>query len=150
MLVSLPNGQRRLVVGQKSGVVHGLDAENGKVLWSTRVGKGGMLGGVEWGSSTDGRYAYVALSDQGIKPAGTADALVIGQTQLDPTVGGGLFALRLNDGTKAWNTPPPGCGDRQPCSPAQSAAVTAIPGVVFSGSIDGHLRAYATEGGAIL
>jgi polyvinyl alcohol dehydrogenase (cytochrome) len=43
MLVTLPSGEPRLVVGQKSGVVHSLDAANGKVLWSTRVGKGGVL-----------------------------------------------------------------------------------------------------------
>jgi polyvinyl alcohol dehydrogenase (cytochrome) len=36
------------------------------------------------------------------------------------------------------------------CSPAQSAAITAIPGVVFSGSIDGHLRAYAMQDGKVL
>jgi polyvinyl alcohol dehydrogenase (cytochrome) len=35
------------------------------------------------------------------------------------------------------------------CSPAQSAAVT-IPGVVFSGGLDGHLRAYASESGSII
>jgi polyvinyl alcohol dehydrogenase (cytochrome) len=36
------------------------------------------------------------------------------------------------------------------CSPAQSAAVTVIPGVVFSGSLDGHLRAFSTEDGKVL
>jgi polyvinyl alcohol dehydrogenase (cytochrome) len=150
MLVTLPNGDRRLVVGQKSGVVHGLDANTGKVLWSTRIGKGGMLGGVEWGSTTDGRRAYVALSDQTVRPAGTGDAVVIGQTRLDPTIGGGLFALNLTDGSKVWNTAAPGCGERPMCSPAQSAAITAIPGVIFSGSLDGHLRAYAAEDGKIV
>ena len=150
MLVTLPSGDRRLVVGQKSGVVHGLDAANGKVLWSTRIGKGGMLGGIEWGSATDGRIAYVALSDQTMKPSGGGGAIVLGQTVLDPTVGGGLFALRVADGTKVWNTPAPPCGTRPMCSPAQSAAITAIPGIVFSGSIDGHLRAYASDDGRIV
>jgi polyvinyl alcohol dehydrogenase (cytochrome) len=150
MLVTLPNGDRRLIVGQKSGVVHGLDANNGKVLWSTRIGKGGVLGGVEWGSSTDGRRAYVALSDQTMRSAGTSGTIVIGMTSVDPQIGGGLFALNLADGTKAWNAAPPVCGDRPMCSPAQSAAITAIPGVVFSGSIDGHLRAYAMQDGKVL
>ena len=35
-------------------------------------------------------------------------------------------------------------------SPAQSAAVTAIPGVIFSGGVDGHLRAYSAKDGSIL
>jgi len=36
-----------------------------------------------------------------------------------------------------WQTPHPGCRGIAGCSPAQSAAVTAIPGVVFSGGLDG-------------
>ena len=149
ILVTLPSGQKRLVVGQKSGVVHGLDTANGKVLWSTRVGKGGVLGGVEWGSATDGRNAYVALSDQTMRPA-QGDAVVLGQTTVDPNIGGGLFALRVADGTKAWSAAPPVCGDRPMCSPAQSAAITAIPGAIFSGSVDGHLRAYSADDGRVL
>jgi len=70
--------------------------------------------------------------------------------QLDPKIGGGLFALKLSSGEIASQTPHPGCGDGPGCSPAQSAAVTAIPGVVFSGGLDGHLRAYAAEDGHIL
>jgi polyvinyl alcohol dehydrogenase (cytochrome) len=149
ILVTLPSGERRLVVGQKSGVVHGLDAATGKVLWSTRIGKGGVLGGVQWGSATDGRLAYVALSDQTMR-ARDGGAIVIGQTVLDPAIGGGLFALRLTDGSTSWHTPPSACGDRPMCSPAQSAAITAIPGVVFSGSVDGHFRAYATDTGKVV
>jgi polyvinyl alcohol dehydrogenase (cytochrome) len=61
-----------------------------------------------------------------------------------------LTALRINDGSKAWYSPPIPCSVPDHCSPAQSAALTAIPGVVFSGSMDGHLRAYAAEDGKIL
>jgi polyvinyl alcohol dehydrogenase (cytochrome) len=70
--------------------------------------------------------------------------------ELDPRAGGGLFALNLATGKRVWNTPSPGCTDRPGCSPAQSAAVTVVPGVVFSGSLDGHIRAYATGDGRIL
>jgi polyvinyl alcohol dehydrogenase (cytochrome) len=65
-------------------------------------------------------------------------------------VGGGLFALALETGEVVWHTPHPGCGDTPGCSPAQSAAVTAIPGVVFSGGLDGHLRAYDAASGRII
>ena len=61
-----------------------------------------------------------------------------------------MFALSLENGERIWHTPPPGCGIRKKCSPAQSAAVSAIPGAVFSGSVDGHLRAYSTKDGALL
>ena len=36
------------------------------------------------------------------------------------------------------------------CSPALAAAVTAIPGVVFSGGMSGYLRAYSTEDARLL
>ena len=36
------------------------------------------------------------------------------------------------------------------CTGAQSAPVSVIPGVVFSGSVDGHMRAYSTKDGSIL
>ena len=61
-----------------------------------------------------------------------------------------MFAFRLDSGERIWSSPPPACGERARCSPAQSAAISAIPGVVFSGSVDGHLRAYSTTNGAIL
>ncbi len=36
------------------------------------------------------------------------------------------------------------------CNNSQSAAATIIPGVVFSGTTDGHLRAYSSKDGAII
>ncbi len=44
----------------------------------------------------------------------------------------------------------PGCPAEGACAPAQSAAVTVIPGIVFSGTLDGMMRAYATKDGALL
>jgi outer membrane protein assembly factor BamB len=44
ILVSLRDGWRVLVTGQKSGVVHALDPDqDGKILWQTRVGVSGFL-----------------------------------------------------------------------------------------------------------
>ena len=71
-------------------------------------------------------------------------------TDADPKEGGGIFALRLADGIQVWHTPPAPCGSRPRCSPAQSAAVSAVPGVAFSGSVDGHMRAYSTADGKVL
>lgn len=155
MLVDLPNKRRALIAGQKSGVVHAIDPDrNGEILWQTSIGKGGALGGIQWGTAFDGSRVYVALSDIQPEPAppGTpgAQPSFIGAMRLNPRVGGGMFALNPENGNIVWNTPHPGCGERPGCSPAQSAAVTAIPGVVFSGGLDGHLRGYASDTGKII
>jgi polyvinyl alcohol dehydrogenase (cytochrome) len=149
LLEKLGNGRDVLLAGQKSGVVYALDPDRkGEILWQTRVGKGGTNGGVQWGMASDGQRVYAAVSDLARKaPAGTV--VQVGLPP-DPTQGGGLTALRISSGEKTWYAAPAPCGARAQCSPAQPAAVTAIPGVVFSGSVDGHLRAFATEDGRML
>jgi polyvinyl alcohol dehydrogenase (cytochrome) len=141
LLEKLAGGRELLFAGQKSGMVYALDPDKkGEIVWQTRVGKGSAAGGVQWGMASDGQKIYAAVSD-------TARS----NGQLDPRAGGGLTALRPGDGEKLWYAAPRPCEPPKPgCSPAQSAAVTAIPGVVFSGSLDGHLRAFAAEDGKVL
>jgi len=152
MLVSLPNGKRALVIGQKSGMAHALDPDQqGEVLWQTRVGQGSYLGGSQWGPAADRENMYVAISDVKLVPALNPKSPQGFSLGLDPKLGGGLHALRLATGQEVWNAKPIlACGDRKNCSPAQSAAVTAIPGAIFSGSVDGHLRAYSSATGAVI
>lgn len=147
ILVSLRNGKRELVIGQKSGIAYGIDPDElGKILWQTRVGKGSSLGGSQWGSAADGDHMYVAVGDIAFRPT-KEDA---SKYEVDPEKGGGLFALDLISGQKVWSAAPQPCGERKNCSPAQMGAVSAIPGVVFEGSMDGHLRAYASATGDIV
>ena len=141
ILLESPGGQDFLIAAQKSGIVYALNPDKqGETIWQQRVGEGGTQGGIMFGPATDGRTLYVAVSDFTRTSTGEAD----------PNSGGGIAALELRTGRILWRTPAPGCGDRRPCSPAQGAAVTAIPGVVFSGSVDGHLRAYSASDGKIL
>jgi polyvinyl alcohol dehydrogenase (cytochrome) len=158
ILVALPDGKRLLIAGQKSGVVTALDPDQGgKIVWQKRVGHGGRLGGVQWGPASDGVNAYVAVSDlklnvvspdtPGAQPFAASPSIAL---LADNAVGGGLSALKLATGEEVWHTPHPGCHAVPGCSPAQSAAVTAMPGIVFSGGLDGHLRAYSTTDGRIV
>jgi polyvinyl alcohol dehydrogenase (cytochrome) len=127
----------RIFAAQKSGVVHALDADReGAVVWRTRVGKGGALGGVQFGIGADAKRLYVPLSDW----------------SPNPSSGGGMFALQLATGEKLWHTPAPplACLGKPGCNAAQMAPPTVLENIVFSGSMDGHLRAYHVETGGIV
>ena len=138
ILTALPNGRRMLLAAQKSGIIYALDPDDkGRLLWKVRIGKGGPLGGVEWGGATDGRYSYFPLSDFDFD---------------NPNVGGGVFAVDLVKRKVVWHIDPakPTCAGQYGCSPAQMAPPTLIPGVLFVGSLDGHLRAYEAKNGNLI
>jgi polyvinyl alcohol dehydrogenase (cytochrome) len=131
-------GRRVLLAGQKSGMLHWLDPDRkGAILRQVQVGKGGFLGGIEWGMAADGERSYVAISDLDRNHA---------------EAGGGVTAIQIATGEKIWHAPAPkpACLDQPGCSAAQPSAVTAIPGVVFAGSLDGHMRAYASATGKVI
>ncbi len=101
--------------------------------------------------ASDGQNVYAAVSDVARAPRTRTDLADLRDRELDPNVGGGLTAIRLSDGSKAWYAAPQPCSPPKPgCSPAQPGAVSAIPGAVFSGSVDGHLRAFSSEDGKVL
>jgi polyvinyl alcohol dehydrogenase (cytochrome) len=137
ILRDIGGGKQILLAGQKSGILWGLDPDNkGKILWQLKLGAGSALGGIEWGPAADNKYAYVAISDrvarQGAQP--------------------GISAVNMATGEKVWTTPAPTvtCVVPQGCIPGQAAAVSVMPGAVFSGALNGHFRAYATADGAIM
>lgn len=136
ILRALPGGRSILAVGQKSGIAWGIDPDDGRVVWQHRVGQGTPLGGIEWGGAADDRLVYFPNADGllGMKAAG------------------GLAAIRLATGEREWWAPPiASCPDpTMKCIPAQSAAASAIPGVVFSGATDGMMRAYDARDGKVL
>lgn len=136
LLVDVGNGRQLIVVGNKTGIIFGFDPDaEGKIVWEQRVGQGSSSGGVFWGSATDGVNIYAANADF------FADR---------PAESGGMNAVDLKTGRLVWNTPGAGCANTIPCKPSQPAAVTLIPGVVFSGTMDGRLRAYSTRDGKVL
>ncbi len=151
MLIRTSAGRDVLVAGQKSGVVYALDPDRkGEIVWQVRVGKGGTNGGVQWGMTSDGRNVYASVSDMVRLPPGP-DTPPLGDARFDAMQGGGLTALRLDNGERVWYAAPQPCAPSRPgCSPAQPGALTSIPGVVFSGSLDGHLRAFSTQDGRVL
>ena len=129
-----------LIASQKSGLIYALDPDHeGKTVWEKRVSPGGTSGGIMFGSAVDDTHIYAGLSD--------AQRV---NNVTDPNSGGGLVALSRDTGELQWKTPHPGCGDKRPCGQVQTSSVTSAPGLVFSGAIDGTLRAYSAKTGAIL
>jgi len=140
LLIKRKDGKDILIAGQKSGVVYALNPVGGKLIWKTRIGKGGKLGGIHWGMATDGKYVYAANADNMI-------AIDKSDSSLKPSPG--IYALDINTGKLIWNAPTPPCEGKN-CMTANSAAPAVVPGIVFAGSIDGHMRAYASSDGKIL
>ncbi|MBM3779793.1 MAG: hypothetical protein FJW23_16385 [Acidimicrobiia bacterium] len=138
ILRDLPDGRSILTVGQKSGVGWAFDPDNkGAVLWEYTVGRGSIRGGMQFGSAADERVVYFATSDYPEGPEA-----------------GGLAAVDMATGKPVWHVRPPRMTCEQAndptCIQAQSQAVTAIPGVVFSGATNGMMRAYSSADGKII
>ena len=153
IIVTAEDGSQLLIAGQKSGMVWALDPDSeGGLVWARRVGKGSSLGGIHWGLASDGRRAYVPNVDNPF--AIISDPRSGASTQMnaeDPPTPG-VYALELSGGEVLWHAPPDPsvCRGRSGCMPFFSAAPTAIEGAVLAGSLDGHLRAFSTEDGAVL
>ena len=128
ILKTLPGGKRILIAAHKGGGVVAVDPDKqGALVWKADLAEGTprAAGQIMWGGAADEQNVYYSV-----------------QT-------GGVAALRLADGTKAWFTrldPAPAEPGRRPRR-GQAAAVTLIPGVVFSGGWDGVLHALSTTDG---
>jgi len=143
ILATLPGGRDLLIAGQKSGDVYALDPDDhGRLIWRRKIGRGGVSGGVHWGMAVAGTTLFAAVSDPKIMAhEATLSAFP------------GLNALDLATGRTLWHTPAPNIcrPDARPgCDSGLSAPVTALPGVVFAGAYDGHLRAYDAATGKVI
>ena len=133
-LLATANGRQLIIVPQKSGMAHAIDPDKGTLVWQYRFGQGSGLGG-QFGAAADGQNAYFGVGDY--------------QSQ-NP---GGVRAVKIATGEPVWSAPPPQprlCAATPRCNPSQGGAVTAIPGAVIAGSLDGGVRAYSSEDGKVL
>jgi polyvinyl alcohol dehydrogenase (cytochrome) len=98
---------------------------------------------VHWGLAAEGTRVYVPNADTLFLPSDAE------RGEAKP----GLFTLDAGTGETLWFTPVPNlCSEalKPACDPGISAAVTAIPGVVFAGGFDGWLRAFDGATGRIV
>jgi polyvinyl alcohol dehydrogenase (cytochrome) len=142
--ITLADGRTLLAAGHKTGRVFGLDPAGGTPLWTAMVGRGSIQGGVHFGMAAEGTTVYAPVNDMNNTRNGEA---------LDPALARpGISAIDAATGTILWTRVQPNiCDARRPfCDPGISAAVTAVPGAVIAGHLDGHVRAYAKADGRLL
>ncbi len=130
--------------GQKSGNYFAINPDTGAVLWMKTVGPGGKLGGIQWGTATDGQRIYAAVSNSNqnlyrLQPSG-------------PLWNGGSWgALTPSTGAMIWQVPDPGADPTSPRSPAMSMGpLTVANGVVYAPSMSGMVYALSASTGATL
>jgi polyvinyl alcohol dehydrogenase (cytochrome) len=111
--------------GQKSGVFWAFRAKDGKLVWSRQVAPGGVTGGLQWGSASDGERIYVAVANSGPSSAGGGvGALPWTLKDGSVTTAGGWAALEAKTGDVVWTT-------KDPQGSRSEAAVSGANGVIF-------------------
>jgi polyvinyl alcohol dehydrogenase (cytochrome) len=123
---------------QKSGIYWALNPDTGATVWSKLVGPGGPLGGIQWGTATDGTNIYIASSNS----SGKAYKFSNGQQ----VTWGFWTALNAATGKTLWQTLDPTSGS------IDQGALSVANGIVYAGSFDstGHMYALSSSTGAIL
>jgi len=111
--------------GQKSGQFWAYNAKTGKLAWSRQVAPGGLSGGLQWGSSTDGQRIFVAVSNSG-PPTNGGGVAPLPWTLKDGSIAysGGWAALDALKGDVLWTT-------QDPQGRRAEGAVTGANGVLF-------------------
>jgi polyvinyl alcohol dehydrogenase (cytochrome) len=94
-LITFRDGKGRkktiLGAGQKSGLYYALNPDTGALIWRTQVGPGSALGGMEWGSASDGKRIYVSIANLYGIPTGVGGAG--SWSALDPATGAILWQV---------------------------------------------------------
>ena len=142
------DGRDIILAGQKNGSVYALDPDqNGKVLWQQKPGTGGKLGGVHFSMGVDEArgVVYVPISDRSVEILGDDP-----EGEPNPS----LNAYDIVSGKNLWSTRAPNIcinddGENiDDCHPGLSAAVTITESLIFSPSLDGHIRVFDAHSGA--
>jgi polyvinyl alcohol dehydrogenase (cytochrome) len=142
MLAQKSDGSELVVAGQKNGVVWALNPDNGELVWDTKVGPGGAMGGIHWGMAYDGSSLLFAANNQSSGPTADGNAP-------------GIHALDINTGNIVWSylNQPDCSGSRKTDIPScdrnygMSAATLLVDGAVVQGSNDGFVRVFDAERG---
>jgi polyvinyl alcohol dehydrogenase (cytochrome) len=133
------HGRELVIAGQKSGLAYAVDPDSGKLVWRTRVGRGGAGGGTVFGLAVADGRAFFPVSD-----------LFDGQPSAFP-LSPGLHAVDLASGAIAWHAAAPGdCAGKSPCGAGYTGSVTVAGQLALVGADDAHIRIYEQTTGKLL
>jgi len=141
ILVNVMGGKQILLATPKSGTVFALDPDHtGDVLWKINLSEkmAPNNGQIAFGGAADAKTLYLALEDGTFAAIDLTSGNRKWQVRLESLDNLGQPTINGENRTKA--------GLRF----GQSAAVTEIPGAVFTGGWDGILRALSTADGKVL
>ncbi len=141
MAVTLSTGKDILVAGSKGAMLYALDPDNnGAILWQTRLGRGGALGGIHWGMTFVGDVAFVPISDRFTGADGGMEAKP------------GLHAVDMKTGELLWYShAPERCEEgARACMDSYSAAASASADIVVAGALNGYIFAHAQKTGELV
>jgi polyvinyl alcohol dehydrogenase (cytochrome) len=138
VLATGKDGRQLLLAGQKSGWVYAFDPADGRLVWKTRVGRGGAGGGVHFGMAADNGLLFVPITDN--KFVGPDDF----------PASPGIHALDIATGAIVWNVASTTQCAVVQCAPGYGGSVTATAGMVLAGVDDGHLRIFEGATGKLL
>lgn len=128
-------GKDYVGAGQKSGIYWSFDPDTGSVNWDVRTGPGGLAGGHQWGSASDGSTIYTSNANS----FGAPYVLIDGTG----TSAGIFSAIDSRTGTTLWQTANPGA------APAGAPAAVAND-VMFACGGEGTYYALDTADGSVL
>jgi len=141
MLAQTRDGSDLVLGGQKSGDVWALNPDTGELVWNTKIGPGGAMGGIHWGMAFDGERLFAGNNQSSGQSADGNDP--------------GLFALDINNGSMLWeyHHTPDCSGNRREQLPScdrswgMSAATMIVDEAVVQGTMDGLIKVFSTTNG---
>ena len=121
----------------RRAVFWGLDPTSGAVRWGALVSPGSTLGGIEWGTASDGNRILASIANS------LHDSYAL--TKDGPTISWGSWAaINAQTGEIEWQTADPSSGA------IDTGAVSVANGVVYAGSYSGIMYAMDSSTGKIL